>query len=414
MSEQRIIPARNWGQWVIAILLIAIVGFLLAMVIMSRHITWSAIPQYLFDETILEGIKLTILFTVLSMLISIVAGGVLAMMRLSPNAIVSGFASLYIWFFRGTPLLVQIIFWFNIQLFIPSIDIGSIHFDTNSIITAFVAALLALSLNEAAYMAEIMRGGLMAVDSGQQEAAKALGYTPTQAMLRIIFPQALRVIIPPIGNQTISMLKTTSLVSVVAAQDLLTRAQNIYAQELPHHRAADRCQHLVPRDDDGRFELAIRDRTPAWPVYQRRTHGLACCPAPASCRREQRMTQQPEFTSSGAMVEALDVRKSFGAHEVLKGINLTIRKGEVVCLLGPSGSGKSTFLRCINHLERMSGGRILVDGHLIGYNERHGLLYEMSGKELARQRQDIGMVFQRFNLFAHHDVLDQHHRRHRC
>jgi polar amino acid transport system permease protein len=230
MSEQRIIPARNWGQWVIAILLIAIVGFLLAMVIMSRHITWSAIPQYLFDETILEGIKLTILFTVLSMLISIVAGGVLAMMRLSPNAIVSGFASLYIWFFRGTPLLVQIIFWFNIQLFIPSIDIGSIHFDTNSIITAFVAALLALSLNEAAYMAEIMRGGLMAVDSGQQEAAKALGYTPSQAMLRIIFPQALRVIIPPIGNQTISMLKTTSLVSVVAAQDLLTRAQNIYAK----------------------------------------------------------------------------------------------------------------------------------------------------------------------------------------
>ena len=230
MSEQRIIPARNWGQWVIAILLIAIVGFLLAMVIMSRHLTWSAIPQYLFDETILEGIKLTILFTVLSMLISIVAGGVLAMMRLSPNTIVSGFASLYIWFFRGTPLLVQIIFWFNIQLFIPSIDIGSIHFDTNSIITAFVAALLALSLNEAAYMAEIMRGGLMAVDSGQQEAAKALGYAPTQAMLRIIFPQALRVIIPPIGNQTISMLKTTSLVSVVAAQDLLTRAQNIYAK----------------------------------------------------------------------------------------------------------------------------------------------------------------------------------------
>jgi polar amino acid transport system permease protein len=151
-------------------------------------------------------------------------------MRLSPNPVLKGFSGLYIWFFRGTPLLVQIIFWFNIQLFIPSIDIGPIHFDTNDIVTAFVAALLALSLNEAAYMAEIMRGGLMAVDSGQAEAAKALGYTPLQSMLRIIFPQALRVIIPPIGNQTISMLKTTSLVSVVAAQDLLTRAQNIYAR----------------------------------------------------------------------------------------------------------------------------------------------------------------------------------------
>ncbi len=230
MNQQKIIPARNWGQWVIAVVLIAVVLLLLAMVVTSPHINWPAIPQYIFDETILEGIELTILFTVLSMLISIVAGGLLAMMRLSPNPVLTGFASLYIWFFRGTPLLVQIIFWFNIQLFIPSIDIGPIHLDTNAIITAFVAALLALSLNESAYMAEIMRSGLMAVDSGQHEAAKALGYTPAQAMLRIIFPQALRVIIPPIGNQTISMLKTTSLVSVVAAQDLLTRAQNIYAR----------------------------------------------------------------------------------------------------------------------------------------------------------------------------------------
>jgi polar amino acid transport system permease protein len=230
MTPQKIIPARNWGQRVAAALLIAIVALLIFMVGTSRHVTWSAIPQYLFDETILDGIRLTILFTVLSMVISIVAGAILATMRLSPNPVLSGFASLYIWFFRGTPLLVQIIFWFNIQLFIPSIDIGSFHLDTNVIVTAFVAALLALSLNEAAYMAEIIRGGLLAVDSGQHEAAKALGYTPAQSMVRIIFPQALRVIIPPIGNQTISMLKTTSLVSVVAAQDLLTRAQNIYAR----------------------------------------------------------------------------------------------------------------------------------------------------------------------------------------
>lgn len=230
MSEQRIVPARHWGQWVIAVILIAVVAGLLVMVIGSRHINWSAIPQYIFDETILDGIELTLLFTVLSMVISIFAGALLAMMRLSPNPVLKGFSGLYIWFFRGTPLLVQIIFWFNIQLFIPSIDIGPIHLDTNAVVTAFVAALLALSLNESAYMAEIMRGGLMAVDSGQMEAAKALGYTPLQAMLRIIFPQALRVIIPPIGNQTISMLKTTSLVSVVAAQDLLTRAQNIYAR----------------------------------------------------------------------------------------------------------------------------------------------------------------------------------------
>ncbi|MDR3493219.1 MAG: amino acid ABC transporter permease [Ancalomicrobiaceae bacterium] len=230
MSPQRIVPARNWGQSILAAMLLVVVGLLVYMVGSSRHINWGAIPHYILDETILDGIKLTILFTVLSMVIAIVAGAVLAVMRLSPNFILSGFSSLYIWFFRGTPLLVQIIFWFNIQLFIPSIDIGPLHYETNAIVTAFVAALLALSLNEAAYMAEIMRGGLLAVDIGQHEAAKALGYTPAQAMLRIVFPQALRVIIPPIGNQTISMLKTTSLVSVVAAQDLLTRTQNIYAK----------------------------------------------------------------------------------------------------------------------------------------------------------------------------------------
>lgn len=105
------------------------------------------------------------------------------------------------------------------------------------------------------------------------------------------------------------------------------------------------------------------------------------------------------------VVEAIDVHKSFGPLEVLKGINLKVRKGEVVCLLGPSGSGKSTFLRCINHLETMTSGRMMVDGQLIGYHERGDKLHEMSGKELAVQRREIGMVFQRFNLFAHQDVL---------
>jgi polar amino acid transport system permease protein len=230
MSAPRVVPARHWGQWLVAAVLVALVVSLATAVAGSKNIAWSAIPQYILDPTILDGIRLTLLFTVLAMSISILAGVVLAVMRLAANPILSGFSSLYIWFFRGTPLLVQIIFWFNIQLFIPSIQLGGFHIDTNSLISAFTAALLALSLNEAAYIAEIVRSGLLAVDRGQREAAAALGYTPYQSMSRIILPQALRVIVPPIGNQTISMLKTTSLVSVVAAQDLLTRAQNIYAR----------------------------------------------------------------------------------------------------------------------------------------------------------------------------------------
>ena len=230
MSAPRVVPARHWGQWLTAVLLVAFVACLAIAVAGSKNIQWGVIPGYMLDPTILDGIRLTLLFTVLAMAISIVAGVVLAVMRLASNPILSGFSSLYIWFFRGTPLLVQIIFWFNIQLFIPSIQLGAFRIETNSLISAFTAALLALSLNEAAYVAEIVRGGLLAVDRGQKEAAAALGYTPYQAMSRIILPQALRVIVPPIGNQTISMLKTTSLVSVVAAQDLLTRAQNIYAR----------------------------------------------------------------------------------------------------------------------------------------------------------------------------------------
>jgi polar amino acid transport system permease protein len=230
MSAPRVVPARHWGQLIAALFLVVLVAGLIAAVAGSKNIQWSAVSEYLLDATILDGVRLTLLFTVLAMVISILIGVVLALMRLASNPILSAFSSLYIWFFRGTPLLVQIIFWFNIQLFIPSIQLSGYRIETNSIISAFTAALLALSLNEAAYVAEIVRSGLLAVDRGQREAAAALGYTPYQAMTRIILPQALRVIVPPIGNQTISMLKTTSLVSVVAAQDLLTRAQNIYAR----------------------------------------------------------------------------------------------------------------------------------------------------------------------------------------
>ena len=191
---------------------------------------WAVIPQYVFDRTILDGVRLTIVFTVLSIVLSLIGGVVLATTRMSRNPVLRGLAGLYIWFFRGTPLLVQIIFWFNIQLFIPKIALFQYSLRLNDIITPFIAALLALALNETAYMAEIVRAGFLAVDRGQSEAAAALGYTPFQAFRRIIWPQALRVTIPAIGNQTISMLKTTSLVSVVAAQDLLTRAQNIYAR----------------------------------------------------------------------------------------------------------------------------------------------------------------------------------------
>jgi polar amino acid transport system permease protein len=221
---------REWKGWLAALLLIVALAGFVATIASSRNVQWSAIGTYIFDPTILAGVRLTLVFTVLSMLLGIIGGIVLAVMRLSGNPVLANFCRFYIWFFRGTPLLVQIIFWFNIQLFIPRLPLGPFAVETNTLISPFTAALLALSLNEAAYMAEIVRSGLLSVGKGQAEAAGALGLSRGQTMRLVVLPQAMRVIVPPIGNQAISMLKTTSLVSVVAAQDLLTRVENIYAK----------------------------------------------------------------------------------------------------------------------------------------------------------------------------------------
>ncbi len=174
-------------------------------------------------------------------------------MRLSPNPIVSGVSWLYIWFFRGTPVLVQLLFWYNLAYVYPRLSLGIPFGPARStstptrVITPFVAAILGLGLNEAAYMAEIVRAGILSVDEGQTEAAQALGMTRLQTMRRIVLPQAMRVIIPPTGNETISMLKTTSLASVIVVAELLVLGRsNIYCAHLRDSPAAHGGQHLVP------------------------------------------------------------------------------------------------------------------------------------------------------------------------
>ncbi len=197
---------------------------------------WNVVSSYLFAPEILRGVVLTIILTIVSMTAGISLGTLLAVMRLSENSIVSSISRGYIWFFRGTPLLVQLIFWYNIAALYPTISIG-IPFggpefmigSVNTLITPLGAALLGLSLNEAAYMAEIIRGGIGSVDNGQYDAAQALGMNKTQLMRRVILPQAMRVVLPPTGNQVISMLKGTTLVSVLAISDLLYSAQIIYS-----------------------------------------------------------------------------------------------------------------------------------------------------------------------------------------
>jgi polar amino acid transport system permease protein len=233
-EEIKAVPVRRPGRWIAAFVVLVIGASIVRSIVTDKHFEWNVVGQYLFDSRILHGMLVTIELTILSMAIGIVLGIVLAVMRLSPNPIVSGASWLYIWFFRGTPLLVQILFWYNIAALFPTIALGIpfgpaiIHGHANTVITAFVAALLALSLNEGAYMSEIVRAGFISVPEGQTEAAQSLGMGRLQTMRLIVLPQAMRVIIPPTGNETISMLKNTSLISVTAYAELLYSVQNIY------------------------------------------------------------------------------------------------------------------------------------------------------------------------------------------
>jgi polar amino acid transport system permease protein len=221
------IPVRHWGQQIFGVIVIVILAAFLYAVATNENIKWSVVGENLFAPTILSGLWITISLTVISMIIGIVLGIILAIMRLSPNKVLSSVAAGYIWIFRGTPLLVQLLIWFNLALFFPRLGFGEFSLDTNTVISAFVAALLGLGLNEGAYMAEIVRGGILSVDHGQSEAASALGLRRRSTMFKIVLPQAMRVIIPPMGNDVITMLKMTSLVTVIAAPDLLNRAQTI-------------------------------------------------------------------------------------------------------------------------------------------------------------------------------------------
>jgi polar amino acid transport system permease protein len=229
------VPVRRPGRWVAAAVVLVIAVALVRSVVTNPRFEWSVVGHYLFDERVLEGLRLTIELTVIAMAIGIVLGVLLAVMRLSPNPLVSGASWLYIWFFRGTPVLVQLLFWYNIAALYPKIALGIpfgpalVHPDANSLITPFTAAILGLGLNEGAYMAEIVRAGMISVPEGQTDAAQSLGMTRLQTMRRIVLPQAMRVIIPPTGNETISMLKTSSLASVIVVLELLFAVQNIYS-----------------------------------------------------------------------------------------------------------------------------------------------------------------------------------------
>ncbi|HEU0148045.1 MAG TPA: amino acid ABC transporter permease, partial [Bradyrhizobium sp.] len=228
LSSHTIAREPHWGRWITAIIILAIV-VAIGRAFALGQIEWSYVGRFLTVPVIVRGIGNTMVMAVLAMALGIVFGVGVAIMRLSPNPVLKSVASGYTWLFRGTPLILQLLLWFNLALVFPTIGIPGV-WSTRAVdlMTPFLAALLGLGINQGAYTSEVMRAGLLSVDIGQYEAAQAIGMGRLQALRRIILPQAMRVVLPPLGNEFIGLVKATSLASVIQYPEVLHSAENIY------------------------------------------------------------------------------------------------------------------------------------------------------------------------------------------
>ncbi len=228
LSDLPMARRAHWGRWLSAGLILAVLAVLLRA-FANGQIEWAYVRRFLTVPVIVNGMTNTVVMAVLAMLVGIVLGLVVAVMRLSPNPVLKSVALGYVWLFRGTPLILQLLLWFNLALVFPTIGIpGLWSARAVDVMTPFFSALLGLGINQGAYTSEVMRAGMQSVDAGQYEAAAAIGMGRLKALRRIVMPQAMRVVIPPLGNEFIGLVKATSLASVIQYPELLHSAQNIY------------------------------------------------------------------------------------------------------------------------------------------------------------------------------------------
>ncbi|MER7950040.1 amino acid ABC transporter permease [Streptomyces sp. NPDC096079] len=220
----RVVPTRRTGQWAAAVVVLVLLAFGLVSVVRNKAFQWDVVAEYFTSASVLRGLGLTLWLTALVMALGFVLGTLLAVLRLSANPVLRAVSWAYVWFFRSTPILVQLLFWFNIGVLYPQI----LGVNTVNLLGPVAVAVVGLTLHEAAYAAEVVRGGILSVDRGQIEAAQSLGLGRWRRLSRIVLPQAMRAIVPPAGNMLIGTLKGTSIVSVIAVQDLLYSTQLVY------------------------------------------------------------------------------------------------------------------------------------------------------------------------------------------
>jgi len=424
-AHYRIVPARHPGRALGTLFAALVIAGALYSVLTNPRWGWPVFAEWFFAEPVLAGLGRTLLLTALATVSGSLLGTALALARVSRSPLLSGLSFGYIWLLRSIPLIVLLLVLNNLGYLYETISIGVpftdavwFNYPTTQLLTPFAAAFLGLTLNQAAFFAEIVRGGILAVDQGQHEAAAALGLPRHRQAFRIVLPQAMRSILPTGFNEIIGLAKSTSMVYVLALPELFYTVQVIYRRNLeviPLLMVAtvwylvimtglSIAQHYIERHFS---KGAVRNPVPlpfqALIARFRRPLPEVAVPSAPAVKTGFRDAQA--FRSGGA-VHVHGISKSFGSLKVLDGVELNLKPGSVTAILGPSGSGKSTLLRTINHLERVDDGFISIDDELVGYRQKGDTLYELKEKDILKRRADIGMVFQNFNLFPHLTVLE--------
>ncbi|EJF90446.1 amino acid ABC transporter permease/ATP-binding protein [Bartonella tamiae] len=441
-ADFKVVPARYPLRIIGTIFSIFIIGMIAFSIFTNERWGWSIFSQWFFSEPVLMGLLRTIWLTILATISGSILGTLLALARLSKSPLLSGLSWSYIWLMRSIPLIVLLLILNNLGYLYESVRIanpfnGTIVFDYPmvSLLTPFAAAFIGLTLNQSAFFSEIVRGGILSVDQGQHEAAASLGLSQKRQTLRIVLPQAMRSILPTGFNEIIGLAKGTSMVYVLALPELFYTVQVIYRRNLeviPLLMVAtvwylvimtvlSIAQYYIERHySKGALRNPVDLPFGKFFKFLKKTPAINNILNADQSKLQKPFDINPSHTptkntikgfrdlhsGNGARVTIHNVSKYFGTNKVLDGIHLEIKPGSVTVILGPSGSGKSTLLRTINHLERVDEGFIDVDGQLIGYKKQGQILYELKEKDILKQRIDIAMVFQNFNLFPHMTVLE--------